>query len=109
MTANHHLKMVSGGADKFLRVVKEEIIPFVDHSYRTNQDRALAGHSFGGLFCAYVLFHHPDFFNRYLISSPSLDWDDDEIFREEAQFYHSAPIRTVQKSLYVEALYSLAQ
>jgi predicted alpha/beta superfamily hydrolase len=90
MTANHHLKMVSGGADKFLRVIKEEIMPFVDHSYRTNQDRALAGHSFGGLFAAYTLFHQPDLFDRYLISSPSLDWDDDEIFREEAQFYDSA-------------------
>jgi predicted alpha/beta superfamily hydrolase len=90
MTANHHLTMVSGGADKFLRVMKEEIIPFVDHSYRTDQDRALAGHSFGGLFAAYTLFHQPDLFNRYLISSPSLDWDDDEIFREEAQFYKSA-------------------
>jgi uncharacterized protein len=90
MTANHHLKMVSGGADKFLRVTKEEIIPFIEHTYRTNQDRALAGHSFGGLFVAYALFHQPDLFSRYLISSPSLDWDDDEIFREETQFYHSA-------------------
>ena len=90
MTANHHLNMVSGGAGKFLRVIKEEIIPFIDHTYRTNQDRALAGHSFGGLFAAYALFHQPDLFSRYLISSPSLDWDEEEIFREETQFYHSA-------------------
>jgi predicted alpha/beta superfamily hydrolase len=91
MTANHHLKMVSGGADKFLRVVQEEVIPFVDRTYRANQDRALAGHSFGGLFVAFVLFHSPELFNRYLISSPSLDWDDRAIFLEEAQFYHSGP------------------
>jgi predicted alpha/beta superfamily hydrolase len=90
MTANHHLHMVSGGADKFLRVIREEIIPYIDHTYRTNQDRGLAGHSFGGLFVAYALFHQPDLFSRYLISSPSLDWDDEEIFREETQFYHSA-------------------
>ena len=88
MTANHHMVMVSGGSQKFLQVLKEEIIPFINRNYKTNTDRGIAGHSFGGLFTVYTLFQAPELFNRYLISSPSLDWDNDEVFREEARFFN---------------------
>lgn len=86
MTAHHHVNMVSGGADNFIRVMEEEIIPFVRLHYKANGDRALAGHSFGGLFAAYVLFTHPELFQRYLISSPSLDWDNHVIQNMEARY-----------------------
>jgi predicted alpha/beta superfamily hydrolase len=87
MTANHHMKMVSGGAYNFLRVLEEEVIPYIEKSYKTNNDRSLAGHSFGGLFAVYTLFHKPALFKKYLISSPSLEWDDREMLKEETQFY----------------------
>lgn len=87
MTANHHRKMVSGGGAVFLRVMQEEIMPFVEAHYRVSPDRALAGHSFGGLFAAYVLLIHPELFGRYLISSPSLDWAGGAIAREEARYF----------------------
>jgi predicted alpha/beta superfamily hydrolase len=86
MTAHHHVKMVTGGADNFLRVMKEEIIPYIRQHYKTNEDRALAGHSFGGLFAAYVLLTDPGMFQRYLISSPSLDWDNHIIEKIEARY-----------------------
>jgi predicted alpha/beta superfamily hydrolase len=89
MTANHHMKMESGGAYNFLRVLEEEVIPYIEKSYKTNNDRALAGHSFGGLFTVYTLFHKPALFKRYLISSPSLEWDDSEMLKEETQFYNA--------------------
>jgi predicted alpha/beta superfamily hydrolase len=96
MTAHHHMTMVSGGADIFLRVMKEEIIPFIQQQYKVNEDRALAGHSFGGLFTAYVLFNHPEVFDRYLISSPSLDWDGGVIKKMELKYstgHRSLPAR----------------
>jgi predicted alpha/beta superfamily hydrolase len=86
MTAHHHVTMVSGGADNFLRVMKQEVIPFVEQQYKVNGDRGLAGHSFGGLFAAYVLFTHPELFQRYLISSPSLDWDGHAIKKLESGY-----------------------
>jgi predicted alpha/beta superfamily hydrolase len=86
MTAHHHVNMVSGGADNFLRVMEEEIIPFIKQHYKVNNDRALAGHSFGGLFAAYVLVSHPELFQRYLISSPSLDWDNHIIQKMETRY-----------------------
>jgi predicted alpha/beta superfamily hydrolase len=78
--------MVSGGADNFFRVMEREIIPFMTQHYHVNDDRALAGHSFGGLFAAYVLFTHPEAFQRYLISSPSLDWDNHILQKMEAHY-----------------------
>jgi predicted alpha/beta superfamily hydrolase len=87
MTANHHRRMVSGGAAEFLRVMQEEIMPYIGQQYRVSNDRALGGHSFGGLFAAYVLFTRPGLFKRYLISSPSLYWSGDEISKEEAHYF----------------------
>lgn len=49
-------------------------------------DRTLIGHSFGALFGAYVLFTASDVFGRYLLSSPSLWWDDCLLLRTEVEF-----------------------
>jgi predicted alpha/beta superfamily hydrolase len=102
MTTNHHMKMTSGGSAKFLKLIQDEIVTYIDHTYKTNRDRALTGHSFGGLFAVYALFHDPELFNRYLISSPSLDWDDEEIFREEARFYSSGH-KTLRAKIFISA------
>lgn len=102
MTANHHIKMVSGGASNFLRVLSEEIIPFIEETYKTNNDRLLAGHSFGGLFAAYTLFHKPELFDRYLISSPSFYWGNFEVLNEEDQFYMQGH-KDLSKKVFISA------
>jgi predicted alpha/beta superfamily hydrolase len=53
-------------------VLRDEIIPLVERSYRITDDRGIMGHSLGGLFAAYALFEAPDLFRRYGILSPSL-------------------------------------
>ena len=65
----------SGGADRFLESIKKEIAPFVDKNYKTNSDRGLTGHSFGGLFTAYCFVNSDGYFTRFGINSPSLSWD----------------------------------
>lgn len=78
---------VGRGAANFLRVIREEIAPMIDRTYRTNpHDRGLGGHSLGGLFTTYALFHATDTFQRYWISSPSLVWDDEIALKYEADF-----------------------
>jgi predicted alpha/beta superfamily hydrolase len=74
------------GAARFLRVLREEIIPLIDRRYRTTGDRGIFGHSFGGLFANYVLFEAPDLFERYAISSASLGMDNMPLFRREVEF-----------------------
>ena len=76
------------GAVNFMRVVKEEVIPFVDSGYRTDPaDRGIGGHSMGGLFSAYALLHETETFQRFWISSPSLFWDDEILFKDFAAFH----------------------
>jgi len=78
----------TGGGDLFLKTLTEEIIPFVDSTYRTRKDdRTLMGHSFGGLFVLSTLFsQYNNVFSRYLSSSPSLPWDDRVIFKRELAY-----------------------
>lgn len=65
----------SGGGDKFLRFVREEVMPFVEQRYRTAPFKILAGHSVGGLAAIHALATQPDLFDAYLAVSPSLWWD----------------------------------
>ena len=67
----------SGGADQFLKVLRDELIPFVEKNYPVNQDRALVGDSLGGLFSTYAMVHAPNLFSRFIIASPSLWWDNE--------------------------------
>lgn len=70
-------EVAGGGAKKLLRFIRKELIPKIETEYRADPaERLFAGISFGGLFGAYVLFHQTDTFNRYLLSSPSLWWDE---------------------------------
>jgi predicted alpha/beta superfamily hydrolase len=65
----------SGGGPKFLAFIKNELIPFIGSTYRVTDDRTLIGSSFGGLFTLYTLFNDPSLFHRYVLTSPSLGWD----------------------------------
>ena len=77
----------SGGAEQFLHFLQTELIPFIDSSYRTNpNDRAITGHSFGGLFVLYALLQRPDLFQRYCAGSPVPDYDDRVLFEFEEEF-----------------------
>lgn len=77
----------SGGAAAFLECVAKEMLPAIESRYRVDdRRRALFGHSLGGLFAVYVLFHQPELFNSYLITSPALDWDHEVIWTFEQEF-----------------------
>lgn len=77
----------SGGAPAFLQFIEEQLIPFVDGKYHTIPgENSFSGHSLGGVFGLYVLFHHPQAFDNFIIGSPSIWWDD-EIALEWARKY----------------------
>lgn len=61
-----------------------ELFTYVDDLYRTSGERALYGHSQGGLFAAWVMVTHPKSFNSYIIVSPSL-WVENEQLIEQAK------------------------
>jgi hypothetical protein len=76
----------TGGADVFLEILKEEIIPWVEARYPAGSERGIGGHSLGGLFATYALFTSPETFTHYWIGSPSFWWDDGVIFELEEAY-----------------------
>lgn len=74
----------TGGADAFLDVLRDEIIPYAEaHLPIEPNHRTLIGHSYAGLFASYALTRAPTLFDRYLIMSPALWFDNGKIFNEE--------------------------
>jgi len=75
----------SGGAPAFLNFVTDEMMPFLMANYRISAERrTFVGHSFGGLFGAYVLSEAADLFSSYILISPSL-WYDDRLLIKTAR------------------------
>lgn len=87
----------SGHSEAFLAFLVNELIPLIDSQYRTIRgDRTIHGHSLGGLFALNAMFRKPSVFQRYIVSSPSLWWDDGIVIDMEAAFAAqntSLPIR----------------
>jgi len=76
----------TGGAENFLEFINKELIPYIDGNYRTIPgERTINGYSLGGLFCLYILFTSPESFNRYIIGSPNLSWNNYSIFNYEEE------------------------
>lgn len=71
---------VSGGADKFLSFITNELIPQIDKEYRTDTSkRVLMGHSLGGYFTTYTILQDllgkSNSFNSYVAASPSIHYN----------------------------------
>ncbi|MCK4676626.1 MAG: alpha/beta hydrolase [Bacteroidales bacterium] len=78
----------SGGAEKFLSFLSDELIPFVDRNYRTLPYEILVGHSFGGTFATYTLLNRPETFNAYIAISPYLQYDDADLVKKTKIHYY---------------------
>jgi uncharacterized protein len=77
----------AGGGDDFIRVLLEEMKPFVEARYQVDQARQIIfGKSLGGLLVIHLLFVHPDAFQTYLIASPAIWWDDRSVLAKEIEF-----------------------
>jgi predicted alpha/beta superfamily hydrolase len=86
-----------GQAGTFLRFIREELKPFINANYRANpDDSTYVGNSYGGLFGLYVLFHHPDTFDRYVIGSPAIHHDNRVTLTYESNYaanHDDLPVR----------------
>ncbi|MGB8190599.1 MAG: alpha/beta hydrolase-fold protein [Chitinophagaceae bacterium] len=74
----------SGGGEKFLQFLKQEVMPYVEKQYQAGPYKTLAGHSLGGLMAVYCMVNHPDYFNAYIAISPSLQWDREVMLQQVA-------------------------
>lgn len=69
----------TGGSAKFIDFIAKELQPYIQRHYRTNKHKTIIGESLAGLLATEILFEHPALFDKYIIISPSLWWDDGSI------------------------------
>ena len=81
----------SGGADTYLRFIEQEVIPFIDAKFRTEEFRILLGHSYGGLLVSHSFHKKPDLFQAHFAFSPSLFWNNGETVRDIIKFIKKNP------------------
>tara|TARA_R110002012_G_scaffold88274_2_gene217597 strand:+ start:30182 stop:31240 length:1059 start_codon:yes stop_codon:yes gene_type:complete len=66
----------SGGGEKFLSFVEEELIPELERKYRTEPYRILFGHSLSALLATHAYMKEKSLFNAFIAADPSMGtWD----------------------------------
>lgn len=66
---------VSGGGEKLLDFIENELIPEIEGNYRTGPHRIFSGHSLGGLLSVYAYLTRNELFNTFIAMDPALTWD----------------------------------
>jgi predicted alpha/beta superfamily hydrolase len=76
-----------GGGPDFLKFIQDELKPLIESKYSVDpNDATIAGISLGGLFPSWVLLTQPETFQRYIIMSPSIWWNGEEVWEWESHF-----------------------
>lgn len=85
-----------GGADKFHAFMVHELAPLLDVKFGINPNhRTLLGHSYGGLFTLYALYRHSGDFDRYVMASPSIWWNNKSIHAHQPYFSPTPNIKHI--------------
>lgn len=71
----------SGGRAAFRTTLRERVLPLIHSVAPTVEAVTLFGHSLGGMFAVTEWLADDRLFDRYVISSPSLWWDDHALLR----------------------------
>jgi len=69
----------TGGGEKFVNFLQNELIPYINKTYPAAPYRTLIGHSLTGLGVSNILINHTDLFKSYIIIDPSM-WYDNQHF-----------------------------
>lgn len=72
----------TGHSNKFIAFIEKELQPFIEKKYRTNSSKMIIGQSLGGLLATEILFKKPMLFDKYIIISPSLWWDNGSLLEQ---------------------------
>ena len=73
------------GADNYIAMLTNEVIPFIDGEFRTNGFRIFYGASNCGIFAVYALMEGQLPVNAVIASSPMIGWNPELIFSKTQQ------------------------
>ena len=77
----------SGKSANFISFIESELQPFIEKIYKTNNSKTIIGQSAGGLLATEILIKKPKLFNKYIIISPSLWWDNGSLLNGKSEIY----------------------
>jgi len=75
----------TGHAARFMAFIEKELQPFIGNKYRTNSSKTIIGQSLGGLLATGILFEKPMLFDKYIIVSPRLWWNNGSLLSQSLQ------------------------
>lgn len=75
----------TGRAGVLRQFLADQLLPFTEATYGIGE-RWFVGHSFGGLFGLSSLFDEPELFDKWVLASPSIWWDDRSILGVEEAY-----------------------
>ena len=102
-----HESETSGGASNFLKFINQELKPYINNKYPTENNNTIIGHSTGGLFVLYSYLHHENSFDNYLAIDPSLWWDKENLVKETQEQLNKGNRK--EKSLYIAVANSIGK
>lgn len=96
-------RKVSGHAKEYTAFLADQVIPLMQKNYRIDSNNKIfVGHSFGGLLGSYILVNRPEIFDRYIIGSPSLWYDNKVIFEMEKKYAATHKTLKAQALIYID-------
>ena len=84
--------IADGHIENTVKFFSDELFPFVESSYRTNNYRIVIGPQAGAVFSFYTLLKHPDLFNAYILENPFV-WQNRELLYEMATNTFTGTVR----------------
>lgn len=89
---------VYGNAPAFASFITQQVLPLLQQQYRIDrQRRVYLGHSYGALLGTYLLLRQPEHFSHYVLSSPSLWFDQHRLLGEAPALLQALPAGTQAK------------
>jgi len=90
----------SSAADNYLRFLAEEVIPFVEHNYRTSSYRVLVGPQAGAVFGLHALQENPNLFDAFVLNNPFTSPPNTELLLTRAEPFFQEQL-SLRKFVYI--------
>ena len=74
-------------ADRILKFLEKDLIPYIDQNYRTHPYRILDGGHLTAVFGLYTLMTRPELFQAYIATTPYLFRDDSVLIQMASDFF----------------------
>lgn len=81
-----------GKVADFFKFITTELVRVIETNFAADTgrlNRAITGHSYGGIACLYGMFYHQETFSKFIVGSPSLWYGDNIFFQYEKEYFEN--------------------